>query len=237
VSSLFPGFPEEGIAFLRSLAKNNNREWFQERKPVFERSVKSPMEQLVDALNTHLVKFAPQYITEPKKAVYRIYRDTRFSKDKTPYKTHIAASLTRAGMEKHISAGFYCSVSPDQIEVAGGIYMPGTDQLRAIRSYLSDNHAELRELLSSRSLHKLMGELYGERMARTPRGFEQDHPAQDLLRYKHWVLYDTRLEPAVATTPKLVSEIAKRFKAMTSFVEFFNRPLSGKRPKDPMFVT
>jgi uncharacterized protein (TIGR02453 family) len=156
VSSLFPGFPKEGIAFLRSLAKNNNREWFQERKPVFERSVKSPMEQLVDALNTHLVKFAPQYITEPKKAVYRIYRDTRFSKDKTPYKTHIAASLTRAGMEKHISAGFYCSVSPDQIEVAGGIYMP---------------------------------------------------------------------------------EIANRFKAMTSFVEFFNRPLSGKRPKDPMFVT
>jgi uncharacterized protein (TIGR02453 family) len=236
VSSLFPGFPKEGIAFLRSLAKNNNREWFQERKPVFDRSVKAPMEQMVEAINAQLVKFAPLYITEPKKAVYRIYRDTRFSKDKTPYKTHIAASLTRAGMEKHISAGYYFSVAADQIEVAGGIYMPGPDQLRLIREHLSDNHAELLKILENKSLRQLMGELYGEKMTRMPKGFAPDHPAGGYLRCKHWVLYDTRLDPALATTPKLVTEIVSRFKAMTSFVEFFNRPLTAKRSKDPMFV-
>src|SRR5947199_9856780 len=96
--SNFPGFPAEGIQFMRGLARHNNREWFLPRKPIFEEKVKQPMRELVEAVNAAIRRFAPEYITDPDKAIYRIYRDTRFSKDKKPYKEHIAASFPRHGI-------------------------------------------------------------------------------------------------------------------------------------------
>src|SRR5438270_5501706 len=97
----FPGFPQTGLKFLRSLERNNRREWFQPRKETFDNEVKAPMTALVDAINGQLAKFAPEYITGPTQAIYRLYRDTRFSNDKTPYKTHIAASFRKRGLDKH----------------------------------------------------------------------------------------------------------------------------------------
>ena len=88
----FPGFPKAGIAFLRKLKKNNNRDWFQANKEIFDEEVKAPMTVLVEAYNSHLEKLAPLNVNLPAKAIYRIYRDTRFGKDKTPYKTHLGAS-------------------------------------------------------------------------------------------------------------------------------------------------
>ena len=108
---MFPGFSPEALKFLRGLERNNRREWFQPRKETFETLVKAPMTQLVEAVNAELLRFAPDHITDPKKSVYRIYRDTRFSADKTPYKTHIAAIFPPRGLEKHASAGFYFHVS------------------------------------------------------------------------------------------------------------------------------
>ncbi|MCC6367267.1 MAG: DUF2461 domain-containing protein [Bryobacterales bacterium] len=230
----FPGFPQEGIALLRGLKKNNKREWFQPRKEIFDQNVKAPMEQLVDALNGHFVRFAPHYITDPKKAIYRIYRDTRFSKDKTPYKTHIAASFSRAGMERHVSAGYYFSVAPDEIEVAAGVYMPGPDELRSIRNHLAEHHEEFRKILRAATLRKLMGELWAQQLSRVPKGFSPDDPAADLIRYKHWTLFDTRLDPACVVTAQLLPELVKRFQTMAPFVEFLNQPLIGKRAKDPL---
>ena len=97
----FEGFSDEAVKFFRLLRKNNTREWFQPRKEVFDTEIRAVMEELVGLVNHELGKFAPAHIAEPKKAVYRIYRDTRFSSDKTPYKTHIAANFPRQGMEKH----------------------------------------------------------------------------------------------------------------------------------------
>lgn len=230
----FAGFSPQGIQFLKSLKKNNNREWFQARKETFDQQIKAPMEELVQAVNSHLMDFAPMFVTEPKKAIYRIYRDTRFSNDKTPYKTHVAASLTRAGMEKHISAGYYFSIGAEEMEVAGGIYMPGPDQLRAIREHLLEHHEEFRKIVSNPSLKKLMGGLYGKPMARMPKGFPQDHPAGEFIRARHWIFYDTRLDPKLAVTPKLLGELMKRFRAMTPFLDFLNRPLAVKAVKDPL---
>ena len=195
------------------------------------------MQQLVEAINSKLLSTAPQYITEPKRAVYRIYRDTRFSNDKTPYKTHIAASLVRTGLQRHVSAGFYFSVAPDQIEVAAGVYMPGADQLRLLRAHIASNHRELASIVQNRTLRKLMGELYGEKYARMPKGFPADHPAGDFLRAKHWIFYDTKgVDPKLATTSKFLPELVKRFQALTPFVEFLNRPLTAKRTHDPLVV-
>lgn len=227
----FPGFPQEGITFLKQLKKNNTREWFTPRKKIFEEQVKAPMLELVDVINHEIASFAPEYLTEPGKALYRIYRDTRFSKDKTPYKTHVAANLHRSGADKHAAAGFYFSVSPEQIEIAAGVYMPGAEQLLAIRKYLSGNLKEFESLLGAKGLEKLVGPLQGDSLHRPPKGFSADDPAADWIRRKQWYFYDTRLDPALATTPKLTGEIVKRLQAMTPMANFFNRALAVKSKK------
>ena len=215
------------MQFLRSLARNNRREWFQPRKHIYEEQVKGPMADLVAALTAEMMRFAPEYVTEPEKAIYRIYRDTRFSKDKTPYKTHIAAIFPRRGQAKHEGAGLYFSVSPKEIEVAAGVYMPEPDTLRAIRVHLSENHQDFRKILAARKLPLLAGELQGEQLSRVPKGFPAEHAAADLLRYRQWLLY-IMLDPALATTPRILSEIRKRFEVMTPFNEFLNAPLVAR---------
>ena len=226
--SRFPGFPPEALQFLRDLARHNNRDWFQARKPVFEEQVKRPMRQLVEALNAELGRFAPEYVTDPDKAIYRIYRDTRFSKDKTPYKEHIAASFFRQGTGPHKHGGYYLQVSHKEAAVGGGVYMPEPDVLLAIREHIAQHHHELRKILSAAAVRRLLGELHGDRLTRVPKGFCADHPAADLLRFKQFLLFTT-LDAAIVTTPKLFTELEKRFRALTPFLDFLNAPLVGKR--------
>jgi uncharacterized protein (TIGR02453 family) len=228
----FAGFPAEGMQFFRSLARNNRREWFQPRKQIYDEQLKAPMTDLVTALNAEMIRFAPNYVAEPAKAIYRLYRDTRFSKDKTPYKTHIAAIFPRRGLVKHEGAGLYFSVSAKEIEVAGGVYVPGPDALLAIRTHLADRHEEFTRVVETRKLRALMGNLHGEQLSRVPKGFPCDHPAADLLRYKQWLFY-VMLDGALATTPKLLGEIRKRFEAMMPFLNLLNEPMvrAAKRPK------
>jgi uncharacterized protein (TIGR02453 family) len=226
----FPGFPAEAMRFFRALKRNNRREWFQPRKQIYIDYVKTPMEELVAAINAEMMKFAPDYVREPGDAIYRIYRDTRFSPDKTPYKTHTAAVFPRRTLPKHAGGGFYFGISTTEIEIAGGVYMPGPDELRAIRAHLLENHAQFRRILARPALRRLMGPLGGEQLTRVPKGFPADHPAADLVRYKQW-LFDVTLDPAIASTPKLFGEIVSRFRAMAPFIEFLNAPLVAPKRK------
>jgi uncharacterized protein (TIGR02453 family) len=221
----FPGFPAEGMAFLRALAKNNRREWFQPRKPIYDEKVKAPMLELVMRVTSAMLQFAPAYAGDPEKAIFRIYRDTRFSKDKTPYKTHIAAVFHRRGLNMHGGGGLYFAVSAKEVEVAGGIYMPAPDTLRAVRSHLAENHEDFRILIQDRALRRLLGDMQGEQLTRVPKGFPAEHPAADLLHRKQFLFY-ILLDPALAATPKLEPEIVKRFRALTPFLEFLNAPLA-----------
>ena len=225
IESRFPGFPPEALRFLRSLKRNNRREWFQPRKDQFETVVKAPMLALVAELNRDLVKFAPEYVTDPKKAVFRIYRDTRFSADKTPYKTNIAASFSRRGLQ---GGGLYFSVSHESVEVAAGIYHPTREVMLAVRTHIAENHKELLRLLEDRKTQKICGGLRGDELSRAPKGINPDHPAIDLIKKKDWI-YDVTLEAAVAETPALHTEIVTRFRAMWPLVEFLNRPLIGRK--------
>ena len=229
----FPGFPAEGLAFLRALVKNNRREWFQPRKPVYEEQVKKPMIDLVTRVNAAMLSFAPAYVAEPEKAIFRIYRDTRFSKDKTPYKTHIAAVFHGRGTTKETGSGLYFAISPKEVEVAGGVYMPYPATLLAIRSHIARNHEDFRTLIADRALRKLLGEMKGEQLSRVPKGFSADHPAADLLRHKQFLFY-TLLDPKLAGTPKLEQEIVKRFRALMPFLQFLNAPLAKPAQKRPL---
>ena len=227
VGGTFKGFPREGIAFLRDLKKNNDRDWFTPRLDEYKDSVRAPMLELVQAVHLAMLKFAPAYVGEPAKCLYRIYRDTRFSKDKTPYKTHAAAAFWRSNMEKNEGAGYYFAISPEEVAIGGGMYMPLPPVLLTTRQRIAADAEGFRETFDTKTVRRLLGELQGEQTKRVPKGFSAEHPAADLLRFKQYVLYTT-LKPDVATSPKIVREIATRFEAMTPFVEFLDRPFAGK---------
>jgi uncharacterized protein (TIGR02453 family) len=220
----FSGFPKEGLQFLRDLKKNNDRDWFQSRKAVYEECVQRPMTELVLALGEDFERFAPSYLTDPKKAIYRIYRDTRFSNDKTPYKTHIAASFNHKALAKHAAAGFYFHLSPAEILMGGGVYMPGPGELLAIRRHISADPAAYDKLTKARSFKSYFGEVTGEKLSRPPKGFAADDPAVETLKQKQF-LAGANLDPELALTPKLLPELRKRFEALTPFIEHLNQPL------------
>jgi uncharacterized protein (TIGR02453 family) len=227
-NSPFPGFPDEAIRFFKGLARNNRREWFQPRKPAFDEQVKKPMVELCEVLNLALKRFAPAYVTDPAKAVYRIYRDTRFSNDKTPYKDHIAASFRHKSLVGDGGgAGFYFQVSHKDVSVGGGIYMPSPETLLAVRHHLAEHHEAFNKVLASRSLKRLLGDIQGDQLSRAPKGFPTNHPAADILRRKQ-LYYFTELPADLATTPAIYKEIVTRFEAMAPFLEFLNAPLTGR---------
>ena len=150
-----------------------------------------------------MMEFAPEYVTDAGKAIYRIYRDTRFSPDKTPYKTQIAASFARRGMEKHGAAGYYFAISHKGVEVGGGIYMPAPETLLAVRTHIAGAARGVPPARRRRApVKRLFGAMQGEQLSRVPKGFRAEHPAADLLRFKQFLLFTT-LDPAIVTTPKL----------------------------------
>jgi len=236
-SHTFKGFPAEGIAFLRDLKKNNNREWFTGGSPkprveLYKELVRAPMLELVQALHVAMLRFAPAYVGEPARCLYRIYRDVRFSKDKTPYKTRADALFWRNSLEKNEGAAFYVAISPEEITIACGLYSPSPAALLAVRQHIAVNPKTFRSTFEGKTVRRLMGELKGERTTRVPRGFSAGNPAAELLKHKQFVFYNT-LDPERATSPRLFREIVTRFDAMTPFVEFLDKPLIGKSRTAP----
>lgn len=224
----FPGFSPAALDFLAELREHNDREWFTPRKAVYEEQLRLPMVELVRAIHGHMLNFAPQYVGDPAKCVFRIYRDTRFSKDKTPYKTHIAASMGHNSMGK-TGAGYYFAVSPEGVEIGGGLYSPDPAELLAVRTRIAEDPAEFRKTCESPKIRKLLGELQGESASRPPKGFAADDPAVDLIKRKQYIFF-AHLEAALATTPKLLPEVAKRFEAMTPLVQYLNGAIIKKGP-------
>jgi uncharacterized protein (TIGR02453 family) len=232
----FPGFSSDALAFLRALKRNNRREWFKPRQEKHDTLIKAPMLELVEALNHEFARFAPEYITPAPKAVYRIYRDTRFAKDKTPYKTHIAAIFPRHSAIKREGAVFYFHFSEKELLVFGGVYAPDREELLAYRNLLQEHYEEFQSILADKQLKKLTGGLQGEQLSRMPKGFSEDHPAEALLRQKQWYL-ECSLDVKLVTSPKIVTELARRFAAMAPMIEFLNRPSVRKSAAKKMLFS
>jgi len=226
-----PTFPQAGINFLKSLKRNNDRDWFLKHKPEYEESVRAPMIQLIEALAGEFADFAPEILVSPK-CLFRIYRDTRFSKDKRPYKTHVAASFSVRGLDRHEGAGFYFHIAPTELFVGGGIWRPMPDRLRAVRNHIAANHERLKKILAARPFRKLFGELSGEQSSRMPRGFPADHPAERYLRHKD-LLASRDLTPAEATKTDFFRTLVESFRAMNPLIQYLNEPiLRDRQEKD-----
>jgi uncharacterized protein (TIGR02453 family) len=220
-----PYFREDALKFLRGLKRNNRREWFEERRGIYEKELKQPMLAVIDRITDAMADFAPAHVRPAAKCMMRIYRDTRFSADKTPYKTQIAAWWTRNGLEKTSGGGYYFHVSATGVIVAAGIYMPEREQLLAIRMQLLEQHEELRRLLSDKKLRKLMDLDKSATLTRPPKGFSADHPGIDLIRQQQWGV-EANLPVDVAMGKDLVKEVVTRFRLAAPIVDFLNRPFT-----------
>jgi uncharacterized protein (TIGR02453 family) len=217
-------FTTEAIKFLRGLARNNDREWFEARRDVYERAVKAPMLALVEEISGAMEEFAPKHVRPPHKITMRIYRDIRFSANKLPYKTHLAAWWSRRGMEKTSGGGFYLQVSPKEVVVAAGVYMPEREQLLTIRRWMSENHeayrASVKKLMKTKGAGAFQA-IDAQALTRMPRGFAADDPADELVRAKNWGVR-VSLPAELALEPVLAREIVRRFRMAAPLVETLN---------------
>ena len=220
----FPGFPPEALQFLAELRENNDRDWFEAHKATYRKALREPLVELVLQVGDELEKLAPGFQTDPKKCIYRIHRDIRFSPNKQPYKTHFAASFSSKALEKHAGAAFYFHASSEELLVGGGVYMPGSKELLAIRRKLQAETDRYRSIIGARTFKQYFGEPVGEKLKRPPKGFDADDPAIELLKSKQWLAAE-RLPPKLIETPRLLPEIVKRFRAIAPFLLFLNEPL------------
>ncbi|TFC80049.1 DUF2461 domain-containing protein [Cryobacterium sp. TMS1-20-1] len=224
-----PHFNEQTFDFLDELEHRNERDWFQEHKAIYEHELKERMLAVIERINLALGDFAAECVRPPNKAMMRIYRDVRFSNDKSPYKTHLAAHWPPRGLEKAGGAGYFLQVGVRSVMVAGGAYSPQPPQLRAIRDYVLDHHGELRSLLATPALTQLAQPFGGNKLIRPPRGFPVDHPAADLLLNRSWALVG-HLPGDVALDENFTDLVIERFRAFQPVVDFLNVPLAAATP-------
>jgi len=231
-SPTFTGFRPEAIQFLADLAANNERSWFQPRKAEYERLLKTPMEELCVALEEEFRTRNIPLHADPARSPFRIYRDTRFSKDKSPYKTAVAASFGWAGdgvdaasgrahMENVHASGGYFHLQPGEIYVGGGVWHPDAAWLSAFRRLVVDDLDGFKAIVDAPEFKSTFGEIGddGESLKRVPTGFPADHPAADLLRKKN-VTFGRRLADADATSPSLPKVIADSFAIGTPLMRY-----------------
>jgi len=207
--------------FLKGIKKNNNREWFTQNRELYERA-SGEFLNLVETLIAQISKFDPAIGgLRSKECVFRIFRDVRFSKEKSPYKTNFGASFSPGG-RKSSDAMYYIHIEPNgKSMVAAGHYHPEKNVLNAIRDAIARDPAPLRKLLNGAALKKGYGELWDDDMLKSvPRGFDREHPAADLLRYKNFILA-RRIPDSDVLGDAFVSTIVSDFRKLKPFNDYF----------------
>lgn len=214
---------KETIDFLKQLEKNNNREWFMANKKKFNNANDN-----IIALTDHLIglisKFDPEVSgLEPKSCVFRIYRDVRFSKDKSPYKTNLGAFIAPGG-RKSMSPGYYFHVQPKMFFCACGKHMPDPGETLKIRTAIAAEPNEFRKIVEGKKFADRFGSLHGERLSRPPKGFSVDHEAIEYLKLKSFTV-SQEFKEKDAVSPEYPKMLAESFKASYPFVEFLRNAL------------
>ncbi len=213
------------IKFLKDLNKNNNRDWFQENKKRYETSVKKPFEELVTTVVEKIQAFDPEVQIEPKKAIFRIYRDVRFSKDKSPYKTHVGAAISPRGRKFMNDPGYYLHISGGSVMLGGGAYGLDKEGLYNLRQHIINHPKEFKKLISRKTFADKFGELRGEKNKRLPVEFREAAETQPLLFNKQFY-FMSELKPSTTTEKDFVKTILSYYKAATPLNEFFRSGLN-----------
>ena len=217
-------FSSKTLAFLRALTRHNDRDWFRQHKPEYEEHVRGPMVDLLARLAVDLRAFAPELIADPRVSLYRIYRDTRFSADKSPLKTHVAAHFPSKDLSRSRGAALYLEVSPKRVRIGGGLYMPASPDLRLIREHIAARYRTLHRMVTGSAFRNAVGSLSGAKLVGGPKGYPANHPAMEYLRFKQF-LAGREFEPHLAVTDRFYPELLRTFRAVAPLVRFLNAPL------------
>ena len=225
-------FTPASLAFLRGLARNNNKPWFEAHRESYENDVRAPMRELIEEMDVRLAHFAPEITGDPKHSMFRINRDIRFSKDKSPYKTHAAcwfchrdASHRVGGDAEEGSAGLYFHLQPRESFVGAGIWMPPRPALDKIRDAIAEDAAGFTRVVGNPRARRRFGGLDdGAMLKRMPRGFAEDHPAAQWLRYQSFTI-GRSLSDKQVLGPRLPALLEADFKLMMPLVRWLNRAL------------
>lgn len=229
-------FTAATLRFLRGLKQNNAKPWFEAHRADYELHVRDPMRALIEEMDVRLARFAPEITGDPKRSMFRIYRDVRFSKDKSPYKTHAACWFHHRDADRRVGseaegggAGFYFQIAPGECFVAAGIWMPPRSVLNRIRDAIAEDPRGFGRVVLARPFVRRFDGLHEEAvLKRMPRGFSEDHPAAPWLRFQSFTT-GRALSEAQATRPRLGVLLEADFTGMLPLVRWLNAAL-GLRP-------
>lgn len=237
-TSEFRGFPLAAFRFLRGLARHNAKPWFEAQRATYESAVRAPMRALVEELDVRLAQLAPEFVGDPRRSLFRIHRDVRFSADKRPYKTHASCWLFHrdagrgVGREAHGGAGFYVHLEPGASLVAGGLWMPPPPALARIRAAFEETLPAWEAAVLAPAFVRRFGRLTddepGVLLTRLPRGYAPGHAAERWLRFKSFTV-SRPLTDAQMASPRLVEVLLRDFALMVPMNRWLNRAL-GHRP-------
>ena len=217
----FTGFPRDFFSFFEELAVNNNRPWFNANKDRYYESVVSPISEFIVCMAPRLKKISRHYLADPKPhggSMFRIYRDTRFSKDKTPYKTHAAVQFRHAAGKDAHAPGFYVHLATDGLHFGGGVWLPPAPQLGRIRDAIVDNARSWSRIVQAPGLQQAGG-LQGDSLKRPPRGFDPGHAhIEDLKRKSFYVMGQAAAEDALK--PQFVEQVSAGFRLASPLNRF-----------------
>lgn len=206
------------INFLKDLKQNNNRDWFANNKSIFESEQK-----LIKKFYVSLQEKLKEHDEIESLKMFRIYRDVRFSKDKTPYKPHFAGNFVRA--TNKLRGGYYLRIRPGESFLASGFWEPNKEDLLRIRKEFEMDTSEIREILNNPTFIKYFGKLEGESLKTAPRGFDKDHPDMDLIKMKQFIVTRSFTDQEVLS-PDFLDEINKSFKAMRPYFNYMSEVLT-----------
>lgn len=228
-------FTPATLTFLRGLARNNRKPWFEAHRADYEGAVVAPMRALIEEMDVRFARFAPEIIGDPKRSMFRIYRDIRFSKDKSPYKTHAACWFYHRDGTHAVGreatgggAGFYLHLAPGSGFTGGGMWMPPREALHNLRDAIAEDPRPFERMVKDRRVTRRFGGLSEEEMlTRVPRGYAPDHPAARWLRFQSFTL-GRPLTDAQALSARLPDLLEADFRLMLPLVRWINGVLGLK---------
>ncbi len=214
----------ELLQFLGQLAKNNNREWFQKNKDSYEHDVREPLLKFIEAFAPRLAKISPHFVANPSKvggSLFRIHRDTRFSRDKSPYKTYVGVQFRHERAKDVHAPGFYMHIQPDGVFVGVGLWHPDADALGLIREAIVDDPVAWKRAKSTKAFKEHF-ELAGDSLKRAPKGYDPDHPLIEDLRRKDFIAV-SEWETRWITRPDFLDRFTKHCQAAKPFMSYLSK--------------
>ena len=217
-------FSKDFIQFFKELAANNHKEWFDLNRKRYEKEVKDPFKIFIEEMIRQVAKDDPAVKLEPKDAIFRINRDIRFSKDKTPYKTQVSAVIAAGGKKDHTTPGMYLELTPEHVRVYGGVYVTDKEQLYNLRSYIINHMKEFNSILNEKKFKDMFGEVRGEQNKIIPKEFREAAEKQPLILNKQFY-YFGQLKPNVVLDDDLPEQLMKYYTASKPIKKFLTAAL------------